>query len=536
MGHGLELLRRLRARLFFAFMNRQPTPTGEAIPVYCYNPHPYAVSGMWECEFNLAHQNWSPYVAEIHMQHEGKPIPCQVEKETSNINLDWRKKISFFAEMAPATLTTFYCFPTIASQQSSQLTSEEAPSNSEPAPSRTSLDFQKHIPLDQTTPAKAADIEHITFEKSAITITTNTLVVSINTHTGLIDTLRIKGSPLCNQNAFCPVVRKDDADPWGSLVHAFGEELGRFRLMTSKEAASWSGTFSQPETKPVQIIEDGPVRTIIEALFVYHNSSIVQHYIISKQSTELQLDIRVYWNEKDAMLKLEVPLSPKEQWQTTAGKLAGAEVLPSDGTEQAFQQWVLAEPVVGDYSMACINKGIYAVDSRDGRLSFSLLRSPAYAALPLEVRPFTLQPRFIPRIDQGERFFSFFFHADNTETLRSSIARQAQIKNEAPYVLSAYPSFQKREQPAGPLSAAITCENPTIICTAFKKQPPRTEYPQSQYLLRLFETTGVSQECIVQIPPFAFSKTVSFQGFEMKTLLFDPIKKTLTEGGGCRTV
>ena len=77
-------------------------------------------------------------------------------------------------------------------------------------------------------------------------------------------------------------------------------------MMSKKDSALFSGV-SASELKPVRVIEDGPVRTVVEALFKYNRSYACQRYKVPKKGTEFEIEVRVFWNEKDRMLKLSVP-------------------------------------------------------------------------------------------------------------------------------------------------------------------------------------------------------------------------------------
>lgn len=46
---------------------------------------------------------------------------------------------------------------------------------------------------------------------------------------------------------------------------------------------------------------------MVEALFGYEDSKAVVRYILSKHSTAIDIEVRLYWNEKQKMVKLEIP-------------------------------------------------------------------------------------------------------------------------------------------------------------------------------------------------------------------------------------
>jgi alpha-mannosidase len=43
------------------------------------------------------------------VKQNGKRLPCQNEQEMGNLNLDWRKRAVFVAELAPSQMSRFDC-------------------------------------------------------------------------------------------------------------------------------------------------------------------------------------------------------------------------------------------------------------------------------------------------------------------------------------------------------------------------------------------------------------------------------------------
>ncbi len=152
----------------------------------------------------------------------------------------------------------------------------------------------------------------------------------------------------------------------------------------------------------------------------------------------------------------------------------------------------------------------------------SLLRSLAYAALPVdETTPITPADRFEPRKDQGPRSFRFHFTAGFYEDHISQIGREAQIRNEPPVLICAWPARSgKKFLPAIALSDAV------IVITAF--------YLKDEHMvIRLFEPTGKKRMTILNLPVHDLRKEISFQPFEIKTLVLDPEIRTFTETDLC---
>ena len=83
----------------------------------------------------------------------------------------------------------------------------------------------------------------------------------------------------------------------------------------------------------------------------------------------------------------------------------GYEELPHDESETVYHKWCgLKEDVKNLY---VINKGIYGGSFTNSTIKLSLLRTPIYAAHPIEERQIAPHDRFIKHIDMGERSFSF---------------------------------------------------------------------------------------------------------------------------------
>ncbi len=173
----------------------------------------------------------------------------------------------------------------------------------------------------------------------------------------------------------------------------------------------------------MRVIEDGAVRTVIEALLSHEHSFICLHYKLPKHGTEIEIQARVLWNETGRVLKLAIPtLVPAPRY---FGQVAyGVQELPTDGREVVAQKWVGVFAADQGMGLTCINDGAYGSDFCDGELRLSLLRSPGYAAHPILDRPIMPQDRFSPRIDQGERSFMFWMNAGPGQERRERVERR----------------------------------------------------------------------------------------------------------------
>ena len=112
LDHGLLEAERLKTRAIFALSSVKDVSKPGEYPVFVFNPHPYTYTDTVECEFMLQDQNWSDelYSKLTVLDKNGNKLKYQVIKEESNLNLDWRKRIAFEAELKPLELNRFSVF------------------------------------------------------------------------------------------------------------------------------------------------------------------------------------------------------------------------------------------------------------------------------------------------------------------------------------------------------------------------------------------------------------------------------------------
>jgi alpha-mannosidase len=478
IGHGLEILSRLKAKAFFALAAGEPKAAAGEIPIFVFNPHPHPVRGLVECEFepwepNFEKTRWSPTV-----YARGRALPAQAEKEESNLSIEWRKRVVFEAELAPGRLNRFSC------------RLEKAPEMNEPG---------------------------IAEKDGFITVATADLTAAVNARTGLLDVYRANGKDLVEPGAFRPLVIRDNADPWGMKVRSFRAVAGHFAPATPEEAARFCG-LREGVLAPVRVIEDGRVRTVVEAVFAYGASRLILHYKVPKRGTEIEVAARVFWAERDTMLKLG--LTPRLKMPRFLGQVAyGADELPANGDEAVAQKWLALVSVADDTALTVANDGTYGSDWDGIELRLSLLRSPAFAADTWEDRLAVAQDRFIPRQDIGERSFRFWLNGGPLDARMEEIDREALVHNESPYVLSYFPPGHGKKAAAGIVVAGAAVE-----VAAFKRSEDGRDV-----VIRLFEPTGRPRRAVVRLPALGARTAVRLKGFEIKTLRYDRRTRRFTE-------
>ncbi len=472
MDHGLEILSRLRARAFYALCAGQPAAPEGAIPIVVLNPHPWLVDTIVECEMQMADQNWADTWHVPAVWQNGTPVPAQLEKELGNLPLDWRKRVAFRARLEPMQVTRFDC----------RLTE---------------------------LPSRPDTVRAVT---EPLTLNAGSAQVVIGHDTGLIDAISVDGAPCVTAGAFKPLVIADNEDPWGMTVRRFNDVDGAFRLMTPQEAARMAGVRSAT-LPPVRIVEEGDLRTVVEASFAWETSSVLMTYRVSRHSAEIEVEARVFWNEKNKMLKLDVPIGLSDT--RYLGQTAfGVQPLAANGEEVVAQRWTAV--CNGTHAVTCVNDGIYGSDLTGNHLRLSLLRSAAYTGHPIGDRPIVPQNRFTPRIDQGERLYRFWITAGEASERLAQVDREAAVHNEAPFAVSFFPSGEGDR----PLPAVVLADD--VL------QVPAVYLEGENLIIRLFEPTGTPHSTLLDIPVLDLQTEVALSGFEVRTLRVSLQDRTVT--------
>lgn len=469
LDHGLEIVSRVQRRLFFALASSCPPPPEEAIPIIAYNSVPVELEGVWECEFQPAAQNWEPTFTDYEVYQDGVLVPSQVEHEASNLNLDWRKKLAIRAVLPASSLSRLICVPVNRP--------EKPPTRLKP-------------------------------ENGRLVISGDSTQVVINAETGLVDELTSDGVSMVKPGAFAPVVVEGDEDPWGSTERSYSKKIGEFTIMSNARGSAFSG-LTDRELPSVRVIEEGPVRVVIEALFEYNDSSCILRYRIPRTGRQFDVDVEVNWREKNRMLKLAIP-SPFEDAALLGQVAFGTEELPSNGDELITQRWQAITGGSSQSTLAVIDDGVYGSSFADGELRITLLHGPVYSALHIGDRPIVSYDRHHPRIDQGERFFRFRIIAGSTPAVMPRIGSDAQGFNESPRLLSLFTQGDGRDCAEG-----LRIDDPAVLCSALKRAES-----DDGFVLRLFNSTDVPRSGRVALAAASLELDYELGPFEVATYRF----------------
>ena len=460
--HGLEILSRLRAKAFFRLSRDEKKAYDGEIPIIAYNPHPYPVEDDFECEFVLADQNRTGTFFMPTVYQGEQKLPTQTEKEASSIPIDWRKRVTFHATLAPMQITRFDC------------KLEELPK-------------KPSFPVTE-------DCEYYYFENER-------LQIKISKQTGYMDSLLVDGQPYLSKNAMSIDVYRDDEDPWGMRIRGWKEKIGEFTLLSEQDGSAFSAL---NQTAPsVRVIENGEVRTVIESVFGYGDSKAYIRYIMPKFSASLDIRIHIVNADKKKLYKLAVP-HEMINVNVFAETAFGEEPFRLNDDENVHQKYVRLESEDGK-EFRVYNKGIYSSSLAENKLLITLMRSPSYCAHPIGDTEILPQDRTCPYIEQGERDFSMRFSFGKTET---ACGIAAQLYNESPTCLSFFPSGEEAKEK----TPFCTLDGGKIMLIALKKAEKANDF-----VLRLFNPTSNEASCQFVSEALDLKETIEFSPFELKT-------------------
>ena len=147
-----------------------------------------------------------------------------------------------------------------------------------------------------------------------------------------------------------------------------------------------------------------------------------------------------------------------------------------------------------------VNNGIYGGTFTESSMKLSLLRTPVYSAHPIRDRQLTPHDRHLEHIDMGQREFTFRITADK------DVQRQAQVFNEAPYLLSFFPSGAGKKP-----GSFLQIDDPQIILSSVRKTA-------EGYELLLHHSSDQSREAQITVSGSGVAHRLRFRGFELKAL------------------
>ncbi len=507
LGGASDALRRTKVRIFLRLLEGEKQAKDGVTPVFVQNPHSFPVTADVECEYNytdLGMPTCGAVDLDLRDGHTGRKLPFQTEQTEWPLLWDFRTKVSLPLRLAPYEIR------------------------------RVETTWKKR---DTERPWRAPKEW-----KRCLTLKGRGFRVTINPKSGLVDFAGTAGGKksFLRRGALRPTVWPDFDHAWecgdpalrkpgerkGINGAPWAKPRGIFRLATPKETMAIlsppslrMGVGKYPDLGPVRVVEHGPVRTIVEAVFVMGKSAIIRRYVLSRQQPWLEVRERIFWNERDSMLKVETPLGFRAR-QTISEMPYSAVVrpVPRYHVDQVNQRWVAATEGVGGVApkgrfVAVLNNAFNAHSISGKNLYLSILRSPVYSSGNLEPKLETHEQRYWPRQDQGEHEVSYRLMVGK-EFKEQDISRAAQAFNVPPEWLIHFP--RKRTPGAPVLRGApfISVSPGSVQVVALKKAEAG-----DGLVVRLCEQAGRGVSATLRVRGVRRPVTTRLTAYGLKTLV-----------------
>ena len=478
LEHGLELMSREKIYAAIALASGEPGVVTDTSTIMIYNPHPFDITGDFECEVGLPKQNWSKDFMYPEVNFKGTRIPTQGEKECSNFGIDWRKKVVVHATLKASSMN------------------------------RMDVYFK---------PLEKRPVFDDIISSDYYNFKNQNMSVKINVRTGLLDEYTVDGRNYLGAHSFTLRMTDDTYNSWG-----FGDNSTAcqrdFQLLTPHEGSYFSG-LRNAVIPSVRIIEDGEVRTVIEAVFGLCHSAAYIRYKLPKEGTAFEVEVMVQFNEKEQNLKLMLHTPVGDNVSVQGQIMFGREEIKTNGQEEVAQKWTMVSDKDTNQSLLVINNGTYGLRYKDKQLGITLLRAAGYAAADDVAGKALMEKQYAPRMEQGERLYSFVVDGGMTHIIEERADNQALVFNEKPYAFAYCPPGTGVKK-----DGFLKLDNAAIVVSAIKKAEKSDDF-----VLRLYESTGKEQETIVEIGELRIWKKVGFHPFEIKTFVINLQNEELEE-------
>ena len=498
LAHAQEKLRRVQFDAIHSLICRDTPGKDGDIPVFIANPHGFPLARQIEIEFNLHHNQSAIRNPEVLLQKDGKPFAFQRMQAEACCAGNWRVRLSVFLQLNPWEIARL----------DASFVNDRGKPYIVPKANREALSFK-----------------------------TRRFDLAINPRTGLIDHLSLpKGPSLVKKGALCPVLFDDLDHSWtcgdpgklktfrvGAAAPGGDAPVATFRLATKDEAAALSppaqDKWSERKTTtahPIRIIENGTLKTVVEALFVCDASAIVRQYHIGHPEGSLEIRDRVFYNHRDKMLKLMSHLNFEVSHSLSESLYSAQERQPTPCHEdQMNQRWAA---VCGKQSgkavfFAIANTGSGAHSLTKTEWAVNVLRSPAYSSFNINPGDARLNNRFLPRQDQGEHEMRYEIILGRRFD-ETAVSRTAQALNTPPIWQVYYPqgaSVETKRRPNLTETVAIADEQVQIV--ALKK----AEHGEA-LIVRLQDTGGKDRDITLRVKPFQGLIKTHIRAFGLITL------------------
>ena len=162
-------------------------------------------------------------------------------------------------------------------------------------------------------------------------------------------------------------------------------------------------------------------------------------YFIPSGKDGFDVEIMVYWMEKDKVLKWMIPVG--FNMNCMGRSMSGINCYRHREREFVFRDWLGMKNLDGENSFSICSDGAYGFDINANTIGISLLRAPAYSGHPVKGEDgIVMNDRAVKRIDQGVHTFRFRFIPGKTNEIIDRSFNDSDLFNNPIISKIVYPS------------------------------------------------------------------------------------------------
>ena len=328
------------------------------------------------------------------------------------------------------------------------------------------------------------------------TLRTDNLVVTIDPELGVISSIKNckTDKEYLGKGGIAPVMISDNSDTWSHALHSYNG------LVTPMTLTSFT------------MVSDGKISTEYELVYHYNQSTVVLRLILHKKLDIIDIRLKAEFNEHQKILALRYAGVECDEPQFRTEIPNGAIKRTTDGYEYPIHRWAHIGDKGGS-GLCVLNNGVYSASARDSVMQFTLLRSPIFAHhQPAHPRP-DINHNYM---EFGEHRFSFRVLISDSMVEQEVYGREALAFNQQPIVQ--VESIHDGDQPLEQSFCALNGD-PSIVLSTIKRAEK-----EDGWIIRLYESHGKSAKGSLNLNYLGVTTEVTFEPFELKSLLIDSNK------------
>jgi alpha-mannosidase len=298
------------------------------------------------------------------------------------------------------------------------------------------------------------------------------------------------GTELVEPSGIRPSVQVDESDTWSH---------GLMRYDGASVAVEFAGC---------ELIEDGPVRTVLRLRYRVEASTLYMDVVVNDSDRHVEFRVKVQWANPQRVLKLVLPWRLYKP-STTAGAAYSFQERRPHGDEECFQGWLDHYDERDDRGIALTSDHLYGYDALDSVTRVTLLRNPLSAD---HGRGWAKRiGEDFPLTDMGRQDFSIRVHPHHGDWRDAELWRLADEHHRAPLVVAE----TYHEGPLAGRGAFLSADSESHGCVRAVKRSESDE----ALVLRLVEPVGRPRSFTLRGDLLGRDVRVELQPFEVQTLL-----------------